>query len=200
MSKLGARGKRNDLVGIKFGMLTVVERAGSTKHGKAVYVVKCDCGNVKTVIGGDLVSGKTISCGCFHSKQLSDFHKGIVCNKPSSDSGIQEHKERAKYFHDYGYKSRIHAVWHGIKNRCENKNDKRYKDYGGRGIKMCKEWSLDFTEFARWAYENGYDKDAKFGECTIDRIDVNGDYEPSNCRFESISEQNRNKRTKGDAI
>lgn len=85
-------------------------------------------------------------------------------------------------------RSRIYHTWRGIKNRCYNENVVGYENYGGRGITMCDEWKNSFPNFRDWAYENGYDE-----TLTIDRIDVNGNYEPSNCRWATTAEQNRNK-------
>lgn len=90
--------------------------------------------------------------------------------------------------------SRLYYVWCGMRCRCNYKKSNRYKSYGGKGIKVCKEWD-NYWNFKKWALENGYDINAKRGEYTLDRIDVNGDYEPNNCRFITNKEQSRNKST-----
>lgn len=96
-----------------------------------------------------------------------------------------------RYDHKY---ERLHAVYHGIKSRCYHEYNTSYEWYGARGIKMCDEWLNSFEAFKTWAVDNGYQLDAPRGVCTIDRIDPDGDYEPSNCRWVSIAEQQRNKR------
>lgn len=83
----------------------------------------------------------------------------------------------------------LYSVWANMKNRCYNKNDPHYERWGGRGITVCKEWRNNFKLFYDWAVANGYRKGL-----TLDRIDNNGNYEPSNCRWSTIKEQNRNKR------
>jgi hypothetical protein len=80
-----------------------------------------------------------------------------------------------------------------MKKRCENKTDNSYQWYGAKGVSVCEEWH-DYEVFKEWAIVNGYDKNAEYGKCTIDRIDPCGNYEPSNCRWVGIAEQNRNKR------
>lgn len=85
--------------------------------------------------------------------------------------------------------TRLHLIWCNMKARCYNKNDKYYQDYGGRGIAVCDEWKDDFMSFYNWSTANGY-----ADNLTIDRIDVNGNYEPNNCRWATIKQQNRNKR------
>lgn len=91
----------------------------------------------------------------------------------------------------------MYKVWAGMKGRCNNPKSKDYSHYGGRGITVCDAWDESFDAFKTWSEENGYDETAAYGECTIDRIDVNGNYEPGNCRWVSMAEQNRNKRKGG---
>lgn len=155
-----------DLTGSKFGRLTVV-KLDRVEKGKVYWSCKCDCGNEIVVSRSSLTSENTKSCGCLH-------------------------KELAKY-KNYSHgmsKERIYKIWSGIKKRCNNIKDSNYKNYGARGIKVCNDWTKDFMIFYDWAIKNGYKEDL-----TIDRINVNGNYEPSNCRWISQVEQNRNQRS-----
>ena len=85
--------------------------------------------------------------------------------------------------------TRLYRIWINMKTRCYNKNTNRYKDYGARGITICNEWRNDFMSFYNWSMNNGYDENL-----TIDRINNDKNYEPSNCRWITVKEQNRNKR------
>lgn len=168
-----------DLKGKRFGRLTVIERAEDaiTPKGKTVirYKCRCDCGNEKVIRKYHLTNGKIISCGCFHKEQLG--------------------KNRRK--HGFSHKERLYSVWLNMKDRCYNQNNSHYKSYGGRGITICDEWASDYTNFRNWCLNNGYKeeiRDSGRNNLTIDRIDVNGNYEPGNCRFVTNKENCLNKR------
>ena len=160
-------GKMNDLSGQRFGRLVVLERTGS-KNNRPLWLCKCDCGNEKIVSTSGLKSGDTKSCGCLKQE------KTIENNKNKTTHGKS--------------KTKLYNVWFDIKRRCYNPKRENYKDYGGRGIKVCDEWKNNFEKFYNWANENGYKEGL-----SIDRIDVNGDYEPKNCRWVDNYAQANNK-------
>lgn len=163
-------GRRINLVGKRFGNLTVIEKA-SNKGVKTRWLCKCDCGNTVIVHTNSLMRDHTKSCGCLITDIL---------------------KERNTTHGMYGI--RLYRVWNNVKRRCYTKNTPSYARYGGRGIKVCDEW-LDFENFYDWSMKNGYKEDADYGECTLDRIDNDGNYCPENCRWTSIKQQQRNKGT-----
>ena len=154
-----------DLTGQRFGRLTVVMRNG-TKNGHAAWLCRCDCGKEKTVRSCDLVNGKSTSCGCFHNEMVSNITRSHeLCG------------------------TRIYNIHNGIIQRCYNPKATSYKNYGGRGITVCDEWLNSFQAFHDWAMSHGYSDDL-----SIDRIDVDGNYEPSNCRWATAREQRMNQR------
>lgn len=155
-----------DLTGQKFGRLTVIERAENAKQGQARWMCQCDCGTKTVVMGKLLRNGNTQSCGCLH-KEITGYKHRI--------HGQSE--------------TRVYRIWCGMKNRCYNSNIPAYKNYGGRGITVCDEWQHDFKSFYDWSMTNGYSD-----ELTIDRINPDGNYEPTNCRWVTVKEQQSNKR------
>lgn len=160
--------KLPDLTGQRFGKLIVLERVWH--KGATHWRCQCDCGNEAVVVNAHLVNGYTKSCGCLRK----EFCKSDKINRTYIDGRIND---------------RLYHIYYTMLDRCNNPNSTNYKNYGERGIIVCKEWKESYESFRDWSYKNGYKRDL-----TIDRIDVNGNYEPSNCRWVTMKEQQYNKR------
>lgn len=162
-SMAGRQGPRAvDLMGQKFGSLTVLEKAGKTNTGQQKWKCICECGKIVSPTTAHLRDGHTISCGCLGLKHATEAK--ITHGKTGTP---------------------LYAVHQGMKNRCNNPKVKGFKYYGAKGVKVCDEWK-DFQTFYDWAMKHGYKEGL-----TIDRIDPGGDYCPENCEWVTRSENSR---------
>lgn len=159
--------KRELTKGETFGYWQVIKETENRK-----VLCKCECGTEKEVLKRHLLSGASKSCGCLKNQMASERMKE---NNP------------CKRKHNM-HKSRLYGIWSNMKHRCNNTNDIHYQYYGGRGISVCEEWQ-EFIPFKEWAMNNGYDDNL-----TLDRVDCDGNYEPTNCRWLTIQKQQYNKR------
>lgn len=157
-----------DLIGQKFGRLTIVKYDGNDRHNKAVWLCQCDCGEKIIVVGSSLRSNHTRSCGCFRNeitiqRSMKHGHRRMIGS------------------------SRTYTSWRNMIDRCMNPKNKYYHNYGGRGIIVCQQWLKDFRNFLK-----------DMGECpkgySIDRINNSKNYCKSNCHWITAKMNNRNKR------
>lgn len=154
-----------DITGQTFGRALVIRRAENAKDGRTRWDCRCVCGSLFTARGKHLRRGEIVSCGCFQAQRASE----------------------CSFVHGAS-KTRLYKVWAAMKQRCENPKNKSYKNYGARGIRVCAAWSNSFEQFL-----------ADMGErpapdLSIERINNNGHYEPSNCKWATDAEQRLNKR------
>lgn len=154
------------MVGTKWNRWTVsVYDSDKSVNGRVYYKCVCDCGTIKSVRADGLKSGVSTSCGCFKKEKLI---------KRVTTHGMS--------------KQPLHNKWISMTQRCSNPHGKRYKNYGGRDISVCKEWLNSFEAFYEWSMKNGY-----ASNLTLDRIDNNGNYCPENCRYITNAQQQLNR-------
>lgn len=210
------------MIGKRFGMLIVERFYDRDNSHRKRYLCKCDCGNSCVVKADNLRNGHTKSCGCLRNKpssrrvDLSGKRFGrltAVSFNGSNNAGVtlwncicdcgnsvvvsynnlmSGNTTSCGCWHEKHGEAgtRLYKCWSDMKARCYYKSDFNYKNYGGRGISVCDTWRNSYLAFREWATSNGYDENL-----TLDRVDVNGDYTPENCRWATIKEQQSNKRS-----
>lgn len=156
-----------DITGKRFGRLVGIKPTEVRKSGHKHWLFQCDCGRQTNADLYSVTSGKTQSCGC--------YRKEVSAKRAATLNGH--------------YWEPLHAVWNTMKQRCHNIKNADYKYYGARGVSVCEEWRNDYLTFREWALSHGYKKGL-----TIDRVNTYGNYEPANCRFITIQEQQKNRR------
>lgn len=155
--------KAIDLKGQRFGKLLVLDRLPNEPGKSAIWKCLCDCGNFSAPNSSSLRAGKTKTCGCEKASSAKDRFT----------------KHGLRYTREY-------RIWLGMKDRCSNPKSTHYQSYGGRGIKVCKEWSDDFMAF--------YTDMGPSGNLSIERIDNNSGYCKQNCKWATQKEQSINRR------
>lgn len=156
------------LTGVVFGRLTVIEKDETKNDGRSRWLCRCECGSEKIVRSDALKSKRTRSCGCLQKDLL-------VKRKPRKTHGKSN--------------KRLYTMFHNMQRRCYDEDHVSFHNYGGKGISVSKEWRNDFKSFYKWAVENGYSDNL-----TIDRINNENDYSPTNCRFITHKEQQNNRK------
>lgn len=154
-----------DLTGQTFGKWTVLRKNGNKAGGAALWLCQCECGRTGSPSGTDLRLGKSTNCGCAHKGRIGH------ATRKHGDTG-----------------TRLHRIWKNMRARCMRRSCPGYAYYGGRGIAICDEWQ-DFSAFRDWALRSGYQPNL-----SIERVDVDGNYSPSNCTWADSQTQSANRR------
>lgn len=172
-----------ELTGQQFNRLTAIRRTGKSTSSGVLWLCQCQCGQQIEVAAHSLRTGNTGSCGCLHKEAIARRNRLYPLKGKASPF--------FKHGHTLDYKtSPEYESWRGMKERCFNPKNKKYADYGGRGITVCSRWADPESGFSDFLADMGKRPEG----LTLDRIRVNEGYSPSNCRWATWSEQMKNRR------
>lgn len=161
-----------EMIGRRFGRLVVVEKAGVDRWKHLTWRVACDCGETRIVEGNSLRTGNTTSCGCLRLERVK-----VALSKAHTTHGDSRP----------GHRTKEYLAWSSMKSRCLNSHHRAFKNYGKRGITVCRRWVDSFEHFL-----------SDMGRCppglTLERINNDEGYFPKNCKWATRSEQNKNRR------
>lgn len=210
-------GKFKNLSNLSYGKLKVTNNY-KIENKKTYWLCNCSCGGQKWIRADHLVSKKVVACGLCEGNECigKKFGKLTVIKRLPKEENQRQYKflcrcECGEYhtstlghlkdghvscckkcnrvFEKHEHHRVLYKRWHDMISRCEKENTKSYHNYGGRGIKVCEEWRTNYMSFREWSLDNGFEKGLE-----LDRIDVNGDYKPENCRWITHKENANNKR------
>lgn len=168
--KQARKPKSKDITGQRFGKLIAIKKVGTDNRRNAIWLCKCDCGNDCQRIVAELTKNKNHSCGCLANEHLKNMAKN------NTTHGMT--------------KTGIYRSYKAMMSRCYREKDIHFNAYGKRGISVCDEWKGHPKTFIEWGLQHGWEE-----HLTLERINVNGNYEPSNCKWIPMSEQYKNKQS-----